>query len=301
MFPHFSIASLYCHPLEHVLSNLVPALAGPIILQSHIMLTWFWVALVIFFAVLTHSGEYSVYIVLSSLTMWRLSKKTPAHASVNVLPFFLTAASTVLIHCTMYEDTCTRVIEFFAVLAGSHKSVEGLLSWWENKIGKYRRIFEASQWLRENAHVLRKTCANLLVTALAVLTHEHCGKWFDLCVASQNNGVQMRWRVFFRHASTVIYSGKQVKHRVFFQRRHMRTHLKPFRRPYTAASVCVCVASCRFTKKRRAHSLVLFLTHCGKQLEHRILSLVDFTEQTFEVIYCRIQTTSIVTEHMDTR
>merc|ERR1740121_924329 len=31
-----SLVAIYCHPLEHILSNLTPILAGPLLLGSHV-------------------------------------------------------------------------------------------------------------------------------------------------------------------------------------------------------------------------------------------------------------------------
>jgi fatty acid hydroxylase domain-containing protein 2 len=37
-----AITATYCHPLEHILSNLLPVAGGVIIMQSHISVAWLW-------------------------------------------------------------------------------------------------------------------------------------------------------------------------------------------------------------------------------------------------------------------
>ncbi|GMT26096.1 hypothetical protein PFISCL1PPCAC_17393, partial [Pristionchus fissidentatus] len=53
-----SITSIYAHPLEHALSNVMPVLMGPIIMQSHIMLTWVWWCTAIATTTVSHSGYH---------------------------------------------------------------------------------------------------------------------------------------------------------------------------------------------------------------------------------------------------
>lgn len=40
------VAAVYAHPVEHVLCNLTPLLLGPLLLGSHLLTTWLWLALV---------------------------------------------------------------------------------------------------------------------------------------------------------------------------------------------------------------------------------------------------------------
>lgn len=53
-----AFTSIYCHPLEHVVANLLPVLAGPLILGSHVATLWLWSALVTMNTINAHSGYH---------------------------------------------------------------------------------------------------------------------------------------------------------------------------------------------------------------------------------------------------
>lgn len=59
------MTALYSHPIEHVLSNLIPVFAGPYILHSSIVSVWIWVVITTFSAVQSHSG-YHIPFLLSA-------------------------------------------------------------------------------------------------------------------------------------------------------------------------------------------------------------------------------------------
>uniref|UniRef100_A0A3Q3K7Y2 Fatty acid hydroxylase domain-containing protein n=1 Tax=Monopterus albus TaxID=43700 RepID=A0A3Q3K7Y2_MONAL len=48
----------YAHPLDHVVSDMLPVLIGPLILGSHIVTTAFWFCLVLVFATNMHCGYH---------------------------------------------------------------------------------------------------------------------------------------------------------------------------------------------------------------------------------------------------
>ncbi|XP_063681828.1 fatty acid hydroxylase domain-containing protein 2-like [Bolinopsis microptera] len=52
------ITSVYCSPLEMVVSNLLPATLGPLIMRSHLFVSWVWFALVLFSTTLAHGGYH---------------------------------------------------------------------------------------------------------------------------------------------------------------------------------------------------------------------------------------------------
>ncbi|XP_065353225.1 fatty acid hydroxylase domain-containing protein 2-like [Cloeon dipterum] len=56
------IMAVYAHPLEHVLSNMVPVIIGPSLLSSHPVSAWFWFAYAIFHTINTHSGYHLPFI-----------------------------------------------------------------------------------------------------------------------------------------------------------------------------------------------------------------------------------------------
>ena len=53
-----AMTAVYAHPLEHLLSNLTPVLAGPHVVGAHIVTTWLWIAIALFSTVSSHSGYH---------------------------------------------------------------------------------------------------------------------------------------------------------------------------------------------------------------------------------------------------
>lgn len=52
----FGIAAVYAHPIEHMLSNVMPVSAGPILMQSHPLVPMVWGVLALFNTMTVHSG-----------------------------------------------------------------------------------------------------------------------------------------------------------------------------------------------------------------------------------------------------
>ncbi|XP_054158970.1 fatty acid hydroxylase domain-containing protein 2-like [Oppia nitens] len=53
-----AISSFYCHPVEHVICNIMPVFIGIFLMQSHILTQWLWYGLVIFISLTIHSGYH---------------------------------------------------------------------------------------------------------------------------------------------------------------------------------------------------------------------------------------------------
>ena len=53
-----AIATHYCHPVEHLLANLLPAMLGPFLCSSHISVIWMWQSIANLTSVNTHSGYH---------------------------------------------------------------------------------------------------------------------------------------------------------------------------------------------------------------------------------------------------
>lgn len=53
-----AIAAIYCHPLEHLLANLLPVLLGPLLMGSHRSTISLWLILVHFVTLNDHSGYH---------------------------------------------------------------------------------------------------------------------------------------------------------------------------------------------------------------------------------------------------
>lgn len=53
-----AITAMYSNPVEHIFSNLVPLIAGPILLGSHVATTWIWFTIAILHTLNDHSGYH---------------------------------------------------------------------------------------------------------------------------------------------------------------------------------------------------------------------------------------------------
>lgn len=51
-----SVTSIYCHPIEHIFSNLLPIFGGVVILKCHIVTAWIWFTMAIISTMSHHSG-----------------------------------------------------------------------------------------------------------------------------------------------------------------------------------------------------------------------------------------------------
>ena len=52
------IRSVYAHPIEHVISNLIPPTLGPLLLGSHITTAWLWFCLALVSTSNAHCGYH---------------------------------------------------------------------------------------------------------------------------------------------------------------------------------------------------------------------------------------------------
>lgn len=53
-----AVTAVYCHPLEHILSNLLPPLLGPLLMGSHIATAWLWFGIATLSTLNAHSGYH---------------------------------------------------------------------------------------------------------------------------------------------------------------------------------------------------------------------------------------------------
>lgn len=53
-----AMSAIYCHPVEHVFCNLLPIFGGFLILGSHVLTCWLWIASVYFVVLNDHSGYH---------------------------------------------------------------------------------------------------------------------------------------------------------------------------------------------------------------------------------------------------
>ncbi|KAJ3332760.1 Chromosome 5 4 [Blyttiomyces sp. JEL0837] len=50
------IAATYAHPIEHVLSNVLPIVLGPLLMGTHLLTYWYWLTTGLIVTITTHSG-----------------------------------------------------------------------------------------------------------------------------------------------------------------------------------------------------------------------------------------------------
>lgn len=53
-----ALTAVYCHPIEHFLSNMLPVAVGPLFMRSHSLTTFLWIMIASSNAVITHSGYH---------------------------------------------------------------------------------------------------------------------------------------------------------------------------------------------------------------------------------------------------
>jgi sterol desaturase/sphingolipid hydroxylase (fatty acid hydroxylase superfamily) len=53
-----AVTAEYCHPVEHILSNILPIFLGPLIMGSHIATWWLWSTLATLFTLNAHCGYH---------------------------------------------------------------------------------------------------------------------------------------------------------------------------------------------------------------------------------------------------
>lgn len=53
-----AITAVYCHPIEHIFSNLVPPYLGPLLMGSHTATSWLWFTIAILSTLNAHSGYH---------------------------------------------------------------------------------------------------------------------------------------------------------------------------------------------------------------------------------------------------
>ncbi|CAD7090538.1 unnamed protein product [Hermetia illucens] len=53
-----AVTAIYCHPIEHIFSNILPPFLGVFIMGSHVATAWLWFALAILSTLNAHSGYH---------------------------------------------------------------------------------------------------------------------------------------------------------------------------------------------------------------------------------------------------
>jgi fatty acid hydroxylase domain-containing protein 2 len=59
------ISAMYCHPVEHVISNYLPSALPISVLKMHVVTTWIWLIVLFFETITAHSGYHLPFLVSS--------------------------------------------------------------------------------------------------------------------------------------------------------------------------------------------------------------------------------------------
>ena len=78
------IACEYAHPVEDIISNLIPTLSGCLIMGSHILVFWLWLAIALTFTIDAHSGYSFMISPFNKLPFQVGSDRHDFHHSHNV-------------------------------------------------------------------------------------------------------------------------------------------------------------------------------------------------------------------------
>jgi sterol desaturase/sphingolipid hydroxylase (fatty acid hydroxylase superfamily) len=78
------IACEYAHPVEDVISNLIPTLSGCLIMGSHVLVFWLWLAIALTFTIDAHSGYSFLISPFNKLPFQVESDRHDFHHSHNV-------------------------------------------------------------------------------------------------------------------------------------------------------------------------------------------------------------------------
>jgi len=52
------VVSIYAHPVEYALSNVMPLVLGPTLMTSHLLTTWIWFTMAVMTTIIHHSGYH---------------------------------------------------------------------------------------------------------------------------------------------------------------------------------------------------------------------------------------------------
>ncbi|CAI7991871.1 Fatty acid hydroxylase domain-containing protein 2 [Geodia barretti] len=82
-----AMCSVYCHPVEYILSNLIPVVAGPMITRAHASVGLLWYLMVIFATSVHHSGYHFPLLPSSESHDYHHSKFNQCFGVIGVLDY----------------------------------------------------------------------------------------------------------------------------------------------------------------------------------------------------------------------
>lgn len=82
------LAAMYSHPIEHIVSNIIPVFIGPFLLKSHITTVWLWLCFAITNTIQTHSGYHLPYLASSEMHDYHHRVFNANYGVFNILDTF---------------------------------------------------------------------------------------------------------------------------------------------------------------------------------------------------------------------
>ena len=77
----------YCHPLEHVVANLLPPIVGIMITNAHVATSWLWFTIVISITLNDHSGYHLPFLPSPELHDFHHLKFNQCYGSLGILDY----------------------------------------------------------------------------------------------------------------------------------------------------------------------------------------------------------------------
>jgi methylsterol monooxygenase len=82
-----ALIATYCHPLEHVVANLLPPIVGIMITNAHVATSWLWFTIVISITLNDHSGYHLPFLPSPELHDFHHLKFNQCYGSLGILDY----------------------------------------------------------------------------------------------------------------------------------------------------------------------------------------------------------------------
>jgi len=82
-----AFTSLYCHPVEHFVCNLLPVAMGPLLFASHVSVAWLWFTLALLNTLNSHSGYHLPFLSSSEAHDFHHLKFNQCYGVLGILDY----------------------------------------------------------------------------------------------------------------------------------------------------------------------------------------------------------------------
>jgi len=83
-----AFAAVYCHPVEHVVGNLLPILCGPLFINAHLAVTFVWIIMTLSNTCFVHSGYHLPFLPSSESHDWHHLRFNENFGAIGLLDYF---------------------------------------------------------------------------------------------------------------------------------------------------------------------------------------------------------------------